>query len=442
MPVTFFKKLLGRGRGPKPPLKVAAGSTSQFPIISHTFVYQELTALHEMLGADVKLFHTQAGDPEALHAAFRYLDQNRHQFESSWDRHAEDFEYFKTKVPDRVESLVAALSEESGIPPEELTNRYEFRLAFTYARLVEEWGAHYVHTYFFYDQALNGLVASWLLGLPRGLSTYADHMMDDWPLKVTRLHLRTADVIVATSRRIAGELVEIAGKEIEAKIVVKPNGVDGRRFPVVPRTAVENRPLNLVCMTRIEPKKGMLELADATRMVLDRGIPVEVHIIGSADPGNEVSEAYAADFEARIEALGVGDAIIRHGRMKQEAMAPILRRADAFVAPFVETESGDKDGIPTAILEGMSSALPVIGTDAGSIPEIFDDGVEGYIVPQKDAAALADAIVQLASEPRRALDFGQRARQRFEREFDIRATEPRLHALVRDAVERKGARVV
>ena len=51
------------------------------------------------------------------------------------------------------------------MPPKEVAQRYEFKLAFTFARLVEQWGADYVHTYFFYDQALNGLVASWLLDL-------------------------------------------------------------------------------------------------------------------------------------------------------------------------------------------------------------------------------------------------------------------------------------
>lgn len=431
----IFTKLLNRVRGTGP-LKIAAGSTSQFPVISHTFVYQELTALHEMLGADVKVFHTQDGGADQLHAAFHYLDGNRQKFESSWERHVEDFDHYEKTKPEKVATLIQAVSEASGIPAEELRDRYEFKLAFTYTRLVEAWGAQYVHTYFFYDQALNGLVASWLLDLPRGLSTYADHMMDDWPLKCTKLHLRTADVIVATSRRIAGELMDIAGRDIENKIVVKPNGVDGRRFPVVERKPVDGRPLELICITRIEPKKGLLELADAAKLLKAQDTDVRMHIIGGADKGNETSETYAADLEARIDANDVADTLILHGMMKQEQMAPLLKQADAFVAPFVETERGDKDGIPTAILEGMSTGLPIVATTAGSIPEIITNGDHGFLVEQKNPAALAKAIQQLAAQPMLARDLGRAARVRFEEAFDIQATEPRLHERVRAAVKR------
>ena len=282
-------------------MKIAAGSTAHFPVISHTFVYQELTALHTMFGADVKLFHTQDGDPAELHAAFGYLDAGRTRYDSSWEQHVEDFKHYRQREPERVESLLAALSEASGMRRDELEKRYELMLAFTATRLIEEWGADYVHTYFFYDQALNGLVASWVLGIPRGVSTYADHMMDDWPIKVVKLHLQNAQVIVATSRRIAGELRAIGGDEIASKIVVKPNGVDGERFPAIARDPVEDRPLELICITRIEPKKGMLELVDAAKMLRDEGVAVRMHIIGAADRGSASSEEYAAAFEQRIQ---------------------------------------------------------------------------------------------------------------------------------------------
>ncbi|MEY2982720.1 MAG: hypothetical protein RL562_2947, partial [Planctomycetota bacterium] len=434
----FLKKLWGtRKSGPTPDLKIAAGSTAQFPVISHTFVYQELTAMREMLGGDVKVFHTQDGDRSALHAAFQGLDDDREFIQPAWEVHTADMEYYRRTQPERFDALVEAIAQEADLSREDLEQRFEFRLAFTFARRHALWGADYVHSYFFYDQALCALVSSWMNGLPRGLSTYADHMMQDWPLKVTALHLRTADVIVATSRRIRDELIGIAGPEIADKVIVKPNGVDGSRFTFVARQPRAGRALELGCVTRIEPKKGMLELAEAARILVDQGVDVKIHIIGSADVGSASSEAYAEEFEDRIQALGVGDVVIRHGRMRQEEMRPLMATWDAFVAPFVETESGDKDGIPTAILEAIATGLPVVATTAGSIPEIIDDGVEGFLVPQRDPEALAAAIRRLHDDPAMAPRLGQAARKRFDKEFDIRATEPRLHERIRTAARTK-----
>ena len=81
----FLQNIFQRFR--RRPIRIATGSTSTFPVLSHTFVYQELTAMHRMFGADVKLFHTQVGDNDQLHAAFRYLDENRQHFESDYERH-------------------------------------------------------------------------------------------------------------------------------------------------------------------------------------------------------------------------------------------------------------------------------------------------------------------------------------------------------------------
>lgn len=432
--IMLLKRLLARRGKTASPIRVAAGSTATFPIISHTFVYQELTAMHEMLGADVKVFHTEHGDATALHAAFTYLDQNRELVQPAWEVHKADFEHYRKTRPEKFESLMAAIVEASALPREEIEDRFEFLMAFTYARRHEAWGADYVHSYFFYDQALCALVSSWLNDLPRGLSTYADHMMTDWPLKMTALHLRTADVIVATSRRIRDELIGIGGPDIAGKVIVKPNGVNGRRFPFVERAPVENRPIELVCVCRIEPKKGLLGLVEAARLLRDRHRRFRMHVIGTHDVGSPASEAYAERFEARIAELEVGDVMIRHGRMLQEEIQPLLAAADVFVAPFVETESGDKDGIPTAILEAIASGLPIVATTAGSIAEIIDDGVEGFLVPQRDPPALAAVIEKLIDDPGLAPRLGRAAKQRFDREFDIRATEPRLHGRIRAAI--------
>lgn len=415
-------------RGARP--RVAAAVTAEFPLYFHTFAYQELLALHEDIGADVGVFHLLDGDPATIDDSFHYLWRNRNHLPNAREIWAADFAHYRRAMPGRVDALLAALSASSDLSADEVAADEAFQRAFTFTRRVELWQPDYIHTYFFYAESLGGLVAQWLLGVPRGVTAYADHILDDWPLKVVPLHLATADLVVATSRRVRDELIwksDVAADDIGAEILVKPNGVDGRRFPFAERRVRDADSLELISVSRLEQKKGLLELVDVAAECQRRGLPVRFHVVGGVDPGRPDSVAYAEQLSVKIEDLGVTGLFSMHGRRSQQELVPMLRDVDAFVAPYIETESGDKDGIPTAILEAMSSGLAIVATNAGSITEVVADGVEGRIVAQRDALAMADVLAELVGDPVLAPRMGRHAHERFEREFDARVTERVLH---------------
>ncbi len=428
----FWKRLFRRPPA-QAPLRVAAATTWHFPVVSHTFVYTELMGLHEMLGADVRVHAWEDAGEDSLHAAFRYLYENRKQLTPEHEMHIADKAHYRETQPERYAELFRRITELTGMSNEELEKNYQLLQAFTFTRQAEEFDAGWIQTYFYYEQSLFGLVAQWFLDIPRGVSSYADHMIEDYALKLIPLHVETASVIVATSKRIKEELISLSDAKYADKIIVKPNGADGRRFPFRERPAVDGT-LKLVSISRIEEKKGLLDLVEAVKRCKDAGKNIEVHMIGAADKGNEASETYAARFEALIKELGVQDNFVLHGLMKQEQMRSIVDLCHAFIAPYVETASGDKDGIPTAILEAMSCGLPILATDAGSIPEIIDDGVEGRILPQRSPEALEAAMTKLVDDPSLVTSLSHAARARFDRQFDFRVTEKLLHERVKKAI--------
>ena len=402
----------------------------QWPIYSHTFVYQEMISMTRM-GLDVRLFHWDLGDTDQLHAAFRYLYDNRTQLQPIWENHQKDLEHFEKTRPGKLRSFLERIAPLSGKTVDELYKEPIVLQGCTFARMAELADARYLHSYFFYDQSFMAMQAAWLLDLPRGVSCYADHMMDDYPWKFVALHVELCDVIVATSARIKRELSELSGGQFDDKIIVKPNGVDGERFPARRRPDRKpSDPFEVLSVSRIEPKKGLTYLVEAIASLKAKGHTVIAHIIGSKDEHSKGSLEYAAEFEACIKEHGLEDQVILHGMMKQEQMPPIIEKCRAFVAPYVETESGDKDGIPTAMLEALASSLPVITTDSGSITEVVDDGVEGLIVPQRDSAAYAAALEKVILDPALEQRLATAARARFDKDFDIRVTERRLHERV------------
>lgn len=100
------------------------------------------------------------------------------------------------------------------------------------------------------------------------------------------------------------------------------------------------------------------------------------------------------------------------------------------VAASVTAADGDEEGIPNVLKEAMAMGLPVVATRHAGIPELVEDGVSGWLVPERDEAALADALARLAAEPERWPAMGRAGRDKVEREYDIHRLNHRLAALL------------
>ena len=136
----------------------------------------------------------------------------------------------------------------------------------------------------------------------------------------------------------------------------------------------------------------------------------------------------------RIARHSLSNTVLMEGRKTGDEVRRYLAETDIFVLPSIELPNGDKDGIPTALLEAMAAGCAIVSTDAGSIPEVIDDGVEGYIVCQRDSVALADAIARLIGDDGLCERASKAAVDRVFRQFDIAVCEAVLHDRVRTAV--------
>jgi glycosyltransferase involved in cell wall biosynthesis len=100
---------------------------------------------------------------------------------------------------------------------------------------------------------------------------------------------------------------------------------------------------------------------------------------------------------------------------ERDDIAELLSTADVFVL------SSASEGMPISIIEAMAAELPVVATAVGGIPELIVDGETGFLVPARDADALAQALGCLVADPTLRRQQGKAARARAEREFDLPA---------------------
>lgn len=175
--------------------------------------------------------------------------------------------------------------------------------------------------------------------------------------------------------------------------------------------------LNVLFIGRFVEKKGIEYALEALALIArgevesgDRPMEVTLTLIGSGPLEERL--------RTRVNELGLTDAVRFVGQQDRAGVVEWLGRSDALVVPSVTASSGDQEGIPNVAKEAMASAVPVIGTLHGGIPELIEDGVSGYLVPERDPRALAERLVLLASCPELRAALGMAGRQRVAAEFD------------------------
>jgi glycosyltransferase involved in cell wall biosynthesis len=188
----------------------------------------------------------------------------------------------------------------------------------------------------------------------------------------------------------------------ERKLEIHYLGIDIPQNLTLPPAGVGN---TVLFVGRLVEKKGIDTLIDAFALARSEEPALELVIVGDGpDRSRLTKRAAAAGVRARFQ--GWADA-----REVQIAM----RRALLLAVPSRTAAGGDAEGLPTVLMEAMALGVPVVATAHAGIPEIVSDGVNGLLVPEANAAALAQAILAIKRDPELA------GRMRGEAYADVRA---------------------
>lgn len=227
-----------------------------------------------------------------------------------------------------------------------------------------------------------------------------------WRRRLVRLAFRPADVVVAVSEEARQALAVALGLR---RCVLIDNGVDLERFSPAAPPAPRPTPV-ILYVGLLSPRKGVLDLIAASRVLSDRGIAHEVRLIGGTpdegDQGEVQVRAAAAEAPA-VRLLGTRD---------HDDMPALYRDADVFCLPSWW------EAMPLSVLEAMASGVAVVASDVGDVGRLLDGGRAGILVAPQDPAGLADALGTLLADPRRRDELGRRGRAHVEARFSADAT--------------------
>ncbi|HEX9876074.1 MAG TPA: glycosyltransferase family 4 protein [Gammaproteobacteria bacterium] len=210
--------------------------------------------------------------------------------------------------------------------------------------------------------------------------------------------LRNAHAVVANSEALRALALESFP---EQRIDVITNGVCLSEF----RPPIRREPrstVSAICVARLIKRKGAEDAMRAMKLMKNQSLRLDLVGLGPRE----------SKMRALADELGIADRVVFRGHLKGEDLARAYQEADIFLLPSLS------ESFSMALLEGMASGLPVVATKVGGIPELVEDGANGFLVPCGDPERLAAALDRLVESRELRARLGSNNRHKIEQAYD------------------------
>lgn len=204
-------------------------------------------------------------------------------------------------------------------------------------------------------------------------------------------------------------------------------GIDTEQFAPADRPPFDDG-CTFLLVSGFTAKKGVRTLLRAFARVAREAATARLVLAGDG-PERPAAEQLARE-------LGVSDRVEWPGFVSHADLPALYRRCHVFVHPSETTPAGDKEGLPTALMEACACGLPVVATAHAGIPELVTEGANGFLVAERDDAALADRMLRLARNGAQRTALGAAGRTRVVADFNVRTQTGRLEELYDDVIAR------
>ncbi len=300
-----------------------------------------------------------------------------------------------------------------------------------YKKIIREEKPHIVHTHSAFDAKL----AAYLCGVKSRI--YTRHSVFDPPKKLTTFPGK--QIAGFTNNKLATRIIAVADAAADnltatgvrpEKITVILNGVEALR-----RTSEEERRTLRASLgfaetdfvagisARFEPYKGHSYLIETAKRVCAKRPDVKFLLMGNGSTYEETVRA--------VEEAGLTDSVRFTGFVSD--VVPYYNILDLSLNCSWGTEATS-----LALIEGMSLSLPAVVTRFGGNPGVIKDGVNGLLTPTKDADAMAEAILKIASDRDLYNTLSDGAAQLFKEKFTAAAMTRQIEKVYLEEAERCG----
>jgi colanic acid/amylovoran biosynthesis glycosyltransferase len=206
--------------------------------------------------------------------------------------------------------------------------------------------------------------------------------------EATQQMLAVVKLVLVRSESLQRALADVGCDP--AKIELQRTGIPVDEFPFRERSSPQNGEWQFVQAGRLIEKKGLPVTLRAFATFLSQYPNATLTIAGEGPLIGQLQDlARQLNIDGRVSFTGF---------VSQEQLREIHYRSHIFVHPSQIGHDRNQEGIPNSMLEAMASGLPVFATEHGGIPEAIENRVSGVLVPERDAEALARAMLDAAED--------------------------------------------
>ncbi len=181
-------------------------------------------------------------------------------------------------------------------------------------------------------------------------------------------------------------------------------------FPFRARALRERESATILMGATFREKKGISYALDAMASLRKRGLPFKFVLAGDGP--------LRAQIERQIRDLDLGRHVELLGYVDPLAFRGLMERSHIVILPSVTAGDGDTEGTPLVLVEALAMGIPVVSTLHADIPEIVKDGVNGFLVPERDSGALAERLIHLVEHPESWEAMGRAGREHVAEQFN------------------------
>ena len=263
-----------------------------------------------------------------------------------------------------------------------------------------------VHAGFANKPATAAMILSELAGVPFSFEAHAYDLFVDFDFSKEKIE--KAKKIFTISNYNKQYLIDHL-KCPPSKIVVNRVPINKNYCDKIPDKPRSDSLITSVC--RLHPTKGLEYAIEAFKVISQKRQDLRFTIIGGGPLESQLLE--------KVTQLSLTDRVTFVGDTSNEDAIRFISQSTIMVLPSVIAGNGDRDGIPTSLIEAMYLKTPVISSKISGIPELIEDGINGFLTEPGDVSAIAEKMEKLLSDDSLRIKMGEEARKKINEEFNV-----------------------